>query len=172
MYAVFAFRRHSSNVAVVPTAALRHATNVPFPSLPLTPLPSPVSLSLSLSRPSVRSRMYQDHPSTVASLSYLAVTLRAQGKTRKGDSLLRHAGELRSASRARARSSSSRRGDSWGSKEDAAAAVGGQPQLGDGGSLWGGGQEPGMDGDGGGGGGGGAGGSTTVVSVNPIAVYE
>lgn len=105
----------------------------------------------------------------MASLSYLAVTLRAQGKTRKGDSLLRHAGELRSASRARARSSSSRRGDSWGSKEwdgEAAEAAGQQQLEGGVNHLWGG-QE-----SSGGGALGRGGAPTAVVSVNPIAVYE
>eukprot|EP00752_Nemacystus_decipiens_P018115 g16247.t1 len=88
--------------------------------------------------------------------------MRAQGKTRKGDSLLRHAGELRSASRARGRSSSFRRTDSWGSKEweweDDVAAP--HHRLEDGGNLWG--QEGGTP-------------STAVVNVNPInpiAVYE
>lgn len=59
-----------------------------------------------LHRRALKIRQYtlgEDHPSTVASLCHLAVSLRDQGKTHAGDLLLRRAGEIRSASRGKGR---------------------------------------------------------------------
>lgn len=154
-----------------------------------------------LHRRALKIRQYtlgDEHPSTVASLSYLAVSLRAQGKTHAGDLLLRRAGEIRSASRSRGRnfiSASGRSGSSsWGSKEwDGVGGADGdnnqqQQQLeggrggggggggGRGTSIWGGAAE-GRRNSGGGGGGGGANAAAgpanaPVVSMKPIPVFE
>lgn len=123
----------------------------------------------------------------MASLSHLAVSLRAQGKTHAGDLLLRRAGEIRSAARSRGRMNSySRRSSSWGSK-DWEGGLGGEeePHARQ--------QQKHLEGDRSGGGdalwgplvGAGAGNppaktaaaaaaaaTTAVVNVTPIAVYE
>lgn len=86
-----------------------------------------------LHRRALKIRQYtlgEDHPSTVASLCHLAVSLREQGKTHAGDLLLRRAGEIRATSRGKGRMTTLAR-ERQEHKDDAAWAVADRGQAGE-----------------------------------------